>query len=142
MLSTKGRYAVMAMSDIALHHAAREPLTLQEIATRQNISLHYLEQIFLKLRQNNLVISQRGPGGGYLLSRAPEEIYIYDIITASGEALQITACDGIKSCNNSVNKCITHHLWDEMGEHIANYLRNISLSDILKKNGQYEAISA
>jgi len=131
-LSTKGRYAVMALVDLAAR-GTREPVTLAEIAERQNISLSYLEQLFAKLRRAELVRSVRGPGGGYLLSRATAEIAIADIVLAVDEPLQTTRCTPGQpiGCRGSTRRCATHDLWEELGNQIHGYLRSVSLADVL-----------
>lgn len=134
MLTTKGRYAVMAMVDIAAHSKGR-PLTLGEIAARQHIALNYLEQIFCKLRKEGLVISVRGPGGGYGLALPADAIYIADIIEAVEESVKITRCDALvqSGCMHDQTACMTHDLWEGLGNHIIDYLRSISLADVCNK---------
>ncbi|MBO6764855.1 Rrf2 family transcriptional regulator [Maricaulis sp.] len=131
-LSTKGRYAVMAMADLAL--ASQDgPVTLSDIASRQSISLSYLEQLFAKLRRADIVSSIRGPGGGYRLSRKPTEIRISDIIVAVDEPLRATRCSSAKGCLADGRRCITHDLWDELGRHIYLFLSSITLEDVLER---------
>jgi Rrf2 family iron-sulfur cluster assembly transcriptional regulator len=135
-LSTKGRYAVMAMVDLA--NSTREigkPISLAGIATRQAISLSYLEQLLAKLRRNGLVKSVRGPGGGYLLSRNYEDIRISDIVTAADEHLSATRCvpGSAKGCNADKSRCLTHDLWDELTNQITMYLSSVSLADVCEK---------
>ncbi|MHA6288452.1 Rrf2 family transcriptional regulator [Maricaulis sp. CAU 1757] len=131
-LSTKGRYAVMAMADLA-GAAGEGPVTLAEIASRQSISLSYLEQLFAKLRRAGLVTSVRGPGGGYRLARASGDICIADIVLAVDEPLRATRCAKVKGCLADGRRCVTHDLWDELGQHIYLYLSSISLEDVLER---------
>lgn len=131
-LSTKGRYAVMAMADLA-DAAESGPVTLSDIASRQSISLSYLEQLFAKLRRADIVSSVRGPGGGYKLSRTPTQIRISDIILAVDEPLRATRCSEAKGCLSDGRRCITHDLWDELGRHIYLYLSSVTLDDVLER---------
>ena len=131
-LSTKGRYAVMAMADLALA-SDDGPVTLSDIASRQSISLSYLEQLFAKLRRADVVSSIRGPGGGYRLSRKPSEIRISDIIVAVDEPLRATRCSDAKGCLADGRRCVTHDLWDELGRHIYLFLSSITLEDVLER---------
>ena len=131
-LSTKGRYAVMAMADLALA-CDDGPVTLSDIASRQSISLSYLEQLFAKLRRADIVASIRGPGGGYRLSRKASEIRISDIIVAVDEPLRATRCSNAKGCLADGRRCITHDLWDELGRHIYLFLSSITLEDVLER---------
>ena len=132
-LSTKGRYAVMAMADIALHSGGAA-VSLSEVAGRQGISVEYLEQLFGKLRRAGLVDSVRGPGGGYLLARPGGEIWISDIVTAVDEPLQVTRCQGdaIDGCVNG-EKCITHELWAALGRQIYGFLASVTLDDVVER---------
>ena len=134
-LTTKGRYAVMAMADLALNGSVG-PISLKEISVRQNISLAYLEQIFIKLRNKNLVKSIRGAKGGYVLEIPPEEIKISNIISAVDEEVKMLNCkkDSKKGCNNKSSKCITHNLWDQLDQHINNFFEKVKLQDLVKKN--------
>jgi len=134
-LTTKGRYAVMAMVDLAIHGGSA-PVTLAQIAQRQNIALNYLEQIFMKLRKNGLVNSVRGPGGGYVIPIDSGSIKIADIVVAVDEAIKMTRCGDKKTdgCMHGKVKCITHNLWDGLGQQIFDYLNSISLEDICKNN--------
>ena len=134
-LSTKGRYAVMAMADLALHEAGAKPVSLADIAQRQEISLSYLEQLFAKLRRNGLVSSVRGPGGGYRLSRPTDEVRIADIIMAVDEPLAATRCKTgtAKGCMTEGARCITHDLWEELGRQIHVFLSSVSLADVVEK---------
>ena len=134
-LTTKGRYAVMAMADLALFKD-RGPISLTDISLRQNISLAYLEQIFIKLKNNNLVKSVRGAKGGYTLEISPEEIKISNIISAVDEEVKILNCkkESKRGCNNKSTKCITHNLWDQLDKHINNFFEKVKLQDLIKKN--------
>jgi Rrf2 family iron-sulfur cluster assembly transcriptional regulator len=134
-LSTKGRYAVMAMADLAGHEGATRPLALAEIARRQEISLSYLEQLFAKLRKGGLVRSVRGPGGGYRLSRAAAEIRIADIILAVDEPITATRCEAgsPKGCTGTSSRCVTHDLWEELSRQIHVFLSSVSLGDVVDR---------
>ena len=141
-LSSKGRYAVMAMADLAKNNI-KEPTSLSEISLRQGISLSFLEQLFLRLKRNNLVESARGPRGGYLLSRAPDEIKLSSIIEAVDEKIKTVKCkkESKRGCNGKSIKCITHDLWDDLETHIKNFFEKNTLNDIIyrvNKNGQKE----
>ena len=133
-LSSKGRYAVMAMADLAKNYVEK-PTSLAEISLRQGISISYLEQLFLKLRKNNLVQSVRGPSGGYLLSKNPEEIKLLSIIRAVDEKVKTVKCkkESKKGCNGKSVKCITHNLWDDLEAHINKFFEDNTLNDILFK---------
>ncbi len=132
-LSTKGRYAVMAMADLASHLNER-PVPLAEIASRQEISLSYLEQLFARLRRAGIVKAVRGPGGGYRLARNAAEIRISDIILAVDEPVDITRCQHLaKGCLVTGQRCITHDLWDELSRHIHLYLSSVSLEDVTQR---------
>ena len=131
-LTTKGRYAVTAMLDLAFH-SRMKPVTLTDIATRQTISLSYLEQLFSRLRRAGLVVGVRGPGGGYKLSRVAAEINIADIITAVDEPIDSTKCEGKGDCQDG-QPCLTHDLWMGLSEQIRNYLKGISLGELLERN--------
>lgn len=132
-LSTKGRYAVTAMADIALHSGG-QPVPLASITERQDISQDYLEQLFLKLRKSGLVESSRGPGGGYRLCRDPEDIRISEIVVAVDEPLQVTRCvgDAIEGCTHGA-KCLTHDLWSALGRQIYGFLAAVTLGDVINK---------
>ena len=134
-LTTKGRYAVMAMADLASFKDSG-PTNLTDISLRQNISLPYLEQIFIKLKKNNLVKSVRGAKGGYELELSPEEIKISNIIAAVDEKVKTLNCkkESKKGCNNKSTKCITHNLWDQLDQHINNFFEKVKLQDLVKKN--------
>ena len=133
-LSSKGRYAVMAMADLAKNYV-EEPTSLAEISLRQGISISYLEQLFLKLRKNNLVQSTRGPSGGYILSKPPGEIKLLSIISAVDEKIKTVKCkkESKKGCNGKSIKCITHNLWDDLESHINKFFYDNTLNDILFK---------
>ena len=134
-LTTNGRYAVMAMADLALFKD-NGPTNLTDISLRQNISLAYLEQIFIKLKKHNLVKSVRGAKGGYILDLSPEEIKISNIIAAVDEEVKMLNCkkESKKGCNNKFTKCITHNLWDQLDQHINNFFEKVKLQDLVKKN--------
>ena len=138
-LTSKGRYAVMAMADLAKNNV-KKPTSLSEISLRQGISLSFLEQLFLRLKKNNLVLSTRGPHGGYLLSKSPEEIKLSSIIKAVGETIKTVKCkkSSKKGCNGKSVKCITHNLWDDLEIHINNFFEKNTLKDILYKETKYE----
>ena len=131
-LTSKGRYAVMAMADLAKNYV-KEPINLTEISLRQGISIDYLEQLFSKLRKNNLVQSTRGPSGGYLLSKPPDEIKLLSIISAVDEKIKTVKCrkESKKGCNGKSIKCITHNLWDDLETHINKFFEDNTLNDIL-----------
>ena len=131
-LTSKGRYAVMAMADLAKYNV-KKPTNLTEISLRQGISLAYLEQLFLKLRKNNLVQSVRGPLGEYVLSKPPEEIKLLSIISAVDEKVTTLKCrkESKKGCNGKSIKCITHNLWDDLEIHINKFFEDNTLNDVL-----------
>ena len=134
-LTTRGRYAVMAMADLAVFND-NGPVSLTEISLRQNISLPYLEQIFIKLKNNNLVKSTRGAKGGYFLEKPASDIKILNIISAVDEEVKMLNCkkEAKKGCNNKSTKCITHNLWDQLDQHINNFFEKVKLQDLVKKN--------
>ena len=141
-LSNKGRYAVQALADLARNNL-QKPTNLTEISLRQGISISFLEQIFLKLKKNNLVQSSRGPSGGYLLSKTPEKITLSSIIKAVDERVKTVGCkkESKKGCNGKSIKCITHDLWDELEMHINTFFEKNTLQDIVyrvSKNQQKE----
>ena len=141
-LSNKGRYAVQALADLARNNL-QKPTNLTEISLRQGISISFLEQIFLKLKKNNLVKSSRGPLGGYTLSRSPDDITISSIIEAVDEKVKTVACrrESKKGCHGKSFKCITHELWDDLENHINDFFKNNTLKDIVyrvDKNKQSE----
>ena len=131
-LTSKGRYAVMAMADLAKINTNR-PTNLTDISLRQGISISFLEQIFLKLKRNNLVKSSRGPSGGYLLAQPPEEIKLSSIIDAVDERVKTLGCkkESKKGCNGKSIKCITHNLWDDLETYINKFFEDNTLNDIL-----------
>ena len=131
-VTTKGRYAVTAMLDLALHKS-QGPISLSDISSRQAISLSYLEQLFSKLRKSELVSSVRGPGGGYELKRGSDEIYIAQIIDAVDESVDTTKCQGAGDCQGG-ETCLTHYLWEDLSEQIHAFLESISLADLVAKN--------
>ncbi|MFN0301052.1 MAG: Rrf2 family transcriptional regulator [Burkholderiales bacterium] len=128
-LTTKGRFAVTAVLDLATNQGDG-PVSLGEISGRQKISLSYLEQLFGKLRRSGLVKSTRGPGGGYMLARPPLEISVADIIVAVDEPIDATSCGGQENCVED-QKCITHDLWEGLNEHIFSFLRSVSLAKLI-----------
>jgi len=134
-LSTKGRYAVTALADIALH-GETGPVTVADIAERQHISSAYLEQLFVKLRRSGIVESVRGPGGGYRLARLPEETRISDVMTAVDERLNAMGCQGRydqgKGCGGSFEACLTHGLWEELSSHVHVFLSQKTIADIIE----------
>ena len=134
-LTTKGRYAVMAMADLATN-ANGSAISLTEISSRQNISLAYLEQIFIKLKNKKLVKSTRGANGGYRLERPAAEIKLSYIISAVDEEVKMLNCkkNSKKGCNNKSTKCITHNLWDELDHHIHSFFEKVKLQDLVKQN--------
>ena len=141
-LTSKGRYAVMAMADLA-NIKDKKPINLTEISLRQGISISFLEQIFLKLKKNNLVKSSRGPAGGYSLTKSPEEIKLSNIIEAVDEKVKTMGCkkESKKGCTGKSIKCITHNLWDDLETHINNFFEKNTLKDIIyrvEKNQQKE----
>jgi Rrf2 family transcriptional regulator, iron-sulfur cluster assembly transcription factor len=132
-LSTKGRYAVMAMTDLAAHGEGRS-IALAEIAERQQISQPYLEQLFARLRRRGLVVSARGPGGGYRLARPAELMTVAEVVFAVDEPLRATRCaggDGVIGCMRGGARCLTHDLWEETGRQIEDFLASVSLDDVL-----------
>jgi Rrf2 family iron-sulfur cluster assembly transcriptional regulator len=135
-LSTKGRYAVTAMLDLALQ-GGEGPVTLAEISETQGISLSYLEQLFACLRGKQLVRGVRGPGGGYYLGRAPEDISIADIICAVDEWVEFTRCGGNRDCKDG-KRCLTHNLWDDLSNEIFTFLSRISLAKLIERGGLKE----
>jgi Rrf2 family iron-sulfur cluster assembly transcriptional regulator len=132
-LTTKGRYAVTAMLDLAIHHGQR-PIALADIAQRQGISLSYLEQLFSRLRRRSLVTSVRGPGGGYNLAREAKEIFVAEVIAAVDENVDTTRCGGAQNCQNN-GPCLTHDLWHDLSDRIYEYLNHISLQDLVERRG-------
>ena len=134
-LNTRGRYAVMALADMAKFDN-QNPISLRDVSLRQNISLVYLEQIFSKLKKNNIVKSIRGTNGGYILSKDPEQIKLSSIFSAVEEKVKTVQCkkESKKGCNGKLTKCITHYLWDELEMHINDFFDKKNLGDLLKSN--------
>lgn len=130
-LTTKGRYAVTAMLDLAIH-AKQGPVSLSDISGRQEISLSYLEQLFAKLRRNHLVSSVRGPGGGYQLSRDGVDINVAQVVDAVNESMDVTRCEGRGDCQRG-EACLTHHLWDDLSDQIHSFLENITLQSLVDR---------
>ncbi len=131
-LTTKGRYAVTAMLDLAVHNTDG-PIALADISERQGISLSYLEQLFAKLRKTGLVASTRGPGGGYCLGKPAAEIAIADVIAAVDESVDATRCGGQKNCQHDL-PCLTHDLWEDLNRQIRSFLSGVSLGDLINRN--------
>ena len=134
-LNTKSRYAVMALADMASFNT-QNPVSLRDISLRQNISLVYLEQIFSKLKKNNIVKSIRGTNGGYILTKDPEKIKLSNIFLAVDEKVKTVQCkkESRKGCNGKLTKCITHNLWDDLEMHINDFFDKKNLGDLLKNN--------
>ena len=134
-LTNKGRYAVMAMADLA-SNANNGPISLSEISIRQNISLPYLEQIFIKLKENKLVRSSRGATGGYILEKPASEIRLSNIFYAVDEKVKTLNCkkNSKRGCNNKSYKCITHNLWDQLDQHINGFFEKVKLQDLTRRN--------
>ena len=134
-LNTRGRYAVMALADMAIFNS-QNPVSLRDISLRQNISLVYLEQIFSKLKKNNIVKSIRGTNGGYILTKDPEQIKLSNIFLAVDEKVKTVQCkkESKKGCNGKLTKCITHYLWDDLEMHINDFFDKKNLGDLLKNN--------
>lgn len=130
-LTTKGRYAVTAMLDLALH-ATQGPVSLADISERQGISISYLEQLFAKLRRKGLVSSVRGPGGGYRLSRDGHAIFVADVIDAVDESVDATRCQGLGDCQNG-ETCLTHDLWQQLSSEIHRFLGGISIQSLVER---------
>ena len=129
-LTSKGRYAVTAMLDVALH-GQRSPVSLADISARQEISLSYLEQLFSRLRRQQLVKSIRGPGGGYKLGKLPEQIAIGEVIRAVDESVDATRCQGQADCQNG-ERCLTHSLWQDLSDRITDFLNGITLGQLMQ----------
>ncbi len=129
-LTSKGRYAVTAMLDIAVNQS-NHPITLAMISDRQDISLSYLEQIFARLKKSGLVLSARGPGGGYRLSREADEISISQIVLAMNEVMDPRKCQGREDCQNG-ERCLSHHLWSDLSEMIDGFLKGITLQQLIE----------
>jgi len=139
-LTTKGRYAVTAMLDLAIHYD-KGAVTLSDIAGRQGISLSYLEQLFAHLRRKGLVTSTRGPGGGYRLATEPENIHVAEIVTAINETVDATRCGGEKNCDKDDSRCLTHYLWEDLSNRIHDFLNNITLGDLVNQPNVQEVAS-
>jgi len=135
-LTTKGRYAVTAMLDLALHQESG-PISLSDISKRQGISLSYLEQLFARLRRQGLVVSTRGPGGGYALSRPAGNIAVGAVVAAVDEKIDSRACGGLTNCHNDEH-CLTHDLWSELSDQIFEFLNGITLGHLVERNGVQE----
>ena len=136
-LNTKARYAVMALADLA-NFDNNNPVSLRDISLRQGISLLYLEQIFSKLKNNNIVHSVRGANGGYILTKRPDQIKLSNIFSAVQEEVKTVKCkkESKKGCNGKATKCITHNLWDELEEHIQHFFNEKNLGDLIKGNNE------
>lgn len=132
-LTTKGRYAVTAMIDLAMNQH-NGPVTLKSISANQGISLPYLEQLFSKMRRSNLVVGTRGPGGGYVIAKAVNQISIADIVVAVDEPLDITECAGQKNCHAG-KRCLSHGLWSELSDQLYNFLAGIRLGQLMRQSG-------
>lgn len=137
-LTTKGRYAVTAMLDLAVH-AIERPVPLADISQRQGISLSYLEQLFARLRKEGLVDSARGPGGGYRLSRAASEITVVQVISAIDETVEATRCGGLANCQGG-EPCLTHELWSDLSRQIYDFLSGINLAQLVERRGVKEVV--
>ncbi|XKH60729.1 Fe-S cluster assembly transcriptional regulator IscR [Halomonas sediminis] len=131
-LTTKGRYAVTAMLDMAMH-SGQGPTSLADISQRQQISLPYLEQLFARLRRAKLVSSVRGPGGGYLLAMAPEDISVSRVIDAVDESVDATRCQGLSDCQQG-DTCLTHYLWSELSTRIRDFLDDVTLEKLMHRH--------
>jgi len=132
-LTSKGRFAVMSLVDMAINSAENKPISLSEISQRQNISIAFLEQIFSLLKKRQIVKSIRGPSGGYIFAKDPSFIKIYDVIDAIEEELKITKCNGLEtSCLSTKrkSKCLTHNLWSNLTHHISSFLNSVSIQDV------------
>ena len=133
-LTTKGRYAVTAMLDLAINHGS-ESVTLRNIAENQKISLSYLEQLFAKLRKQELVKGMRGPGGGYRLARDADDISIAEIIRAVDEPMEFTDCNGLENCKGG-ERCLSHHLWVQLTDQLEDFLSNMYLGTLMRESAQ------
>ena len=132
MLTTKGRYAVMAMVDLSFYKENNKPVALHEISARQDITVSYLEQLFSKLKKHQLVEAIKGPGGGYVLAKDAKDISIFSIINAVDESVKMTRCSNKSCITNSQKFCFTHSLWEGLGKQISSYLEAISLQDMCR----------
>ena len=132
-LTTKGRYAVTAMIDLAMNQSVG-PVSLKSISDNQGISLSYLEQLFAKMKRRNLVVGARGPGGGYVLARHVDRISIADIILAVDEPLDITECEGEENCHHG-KRCLAHDLWSELTDQLHDFLSGIPLGELMRRSG-------
>ncbi|NWG52726.1 MAG: Rrf2 family transcriptional regulator [Hydrogenophilaceae bacterium] len=143
-LTSKGRYAVMAMADLAKNGGSGRAVPLQDIAERQQISLSYLEQLFARLRRAGLVTGMRGPGGGYRLARTPADLAVAEIVLAVNEPIKATRCKegSPKGCMGVDGRCIAHDLWEELGQHIHGFLAAVSLEDVIERRVRRTAIAA
>lgn len=139
-LTTKGRYAVTAMLDLAINSVER-PVNLNDISERQAISLSYLEQLFSKLRRENLVKSIRGPGGGYQLNAPQDDISVADIINAVNESMDVSRCEGRANCHDG-KQCLTHNLWVDLSARINSFLDNISIGELLRQNEEQAKLNS
>jgi Rrf2 family iron-sulfur cluster assembly transcriptional regulator len=140
-LTTKGRFAVTAMLDIALHHG-KGPVTLAGISQRQRISLSYLEQLFGRLRRHSLVDSVRGPGGGYTIARELDKLSVADIVIAVDEPIDATQCGGKENCRGDEGRCMTHELWSTLNDKMFEYLGSVTLSDLVARQRAADAQAA
>ena len=135
-LTTRGRYAVTAMLDLALH-CENGPVSLSDISDRQEISLSYLEQLFSRLRRSELVASTRGPGGGYTVAKPLQDVAVADIVLAVNESVDATQCSGQKNCHQH-GRCLTHDLWESLSKQVEDFLRGISLHDLINREAVLE----
>ncbi len=138
-LTTKGRYAVTAMLDLAINQH-KGPVTLKSISENQGISLSYLEQLFAKMRKSNLVAGTRGPGGGYVMSRDVAQISVADIVVAVDEPLDITECAGRQNCHDG-KRCLSHQLWSELSDQLYNFLAEMQLSQLVRQHAVDHALA-
>lgn len=136
-LTTKGRYAIIAMIDIIANGNGTTPVSIPQIASRQNVSTSYLEQIFLLLKKNNIVRAVKGPGGGYIPMQPPEKISIFSILQSVGEVIKVTKCNGITPCLKQTEKCKTHHIWQTFENKMINYLTSLTIADIIKPDSNF-----
>lgn len=139
-LTTKGRYAVTAMIDLAINQG-NGPVTLRSISDNQGISLSYLEQLFSKMRKSNLIIGTRGPGGGYVMAKEVDQISIADIIVAVDEPLDITECAGLQNCHEG-KRCLSHGLWSALSDQLYDFLAGIQLGQLMRQSGIDYELSA